>query len=92
MNKKRLSIIGRGTVGCLNALKFSNLGYDIDWYHDPKKPALAVGEGTDLVLPKFLYKEMGLNYEDLFKKVVSHAKEYGYVLIVALMLLHIGLD
>ena len=74
MSKKRLSIIGRGTVGCLNALKFSNLGYDIDWYHDPKKPTLAVGEGTDLVLPKFLYEEMGLNYENLFK-LDAHYKQ-----------------
>ena len=74
MVKKRLSIIGRGTVGCLNALKFSNLGYDIDWYHDPSKSALSVGEGTDLVLPKFLYKEMGLNYDDLFK-LDAHYKQ-----------------
>ena len=74
MVKKRLSIIGRGTVGCLNALKFSNLGYEIDWYHDPKKPALAVGEGTDLVLPKFLSKEIDLNYEDLFK-LDAHYKQ-----------------
>lgn len=74
MVKKRLSIIGRGTVGCLNALKFSNLGYEIDWYHDPEKPALAVGEGTDLVLPKFLSKEIDLNYDDLFK-LDAHYKQ-----------------
>ena len=50
----KLSIIGRGTVGCLTALKFSNEGFDIDWYQDPHIQPLSVGEGADLSLPHFL--------------------------------------
>jgi|TARA_R110000803_G_scaffold68457_1_gene130379 hypothetical protein len=73
MDKKRLSIIGRGTVGCLTALNFSNKGYDIDWYHDPNTPALSVGEGTDLSIPKFLQKQMGFNHDD-FIKLDGHYK------------------
>jgi len=71
---KKISIIGRGTVGCLAALKFSNLGYDIDWYHDPNTPPLSVGEGTDLALPNFLKEELNLNY-DLAKELDIHYKQ-----------------
>ncbi len=62
---KRLSIIGRGTVGCMSAIKFHNLGYKIDWYHDPNTPPLSVGEGTTLQIPRFMSDELGLNYNDL---------------------------
>ncbi len=100
MGKKRLSIIGRGTVGCLNALKFSNLGYDIDWYHDPEKLALSVGEGTDLALPKFLSKELNLSYDDLFKldahykqgieKINWGSKPFTHLFGIGYMALHIN--
>jgi hypothetical protein len=65
--KDTLSIIGRGTVGCLNALKFSNLGYDINWYQDPHISPLSVGEGADLSLSYFLSTELNFSYEDLIK-------------------------
>ena len=100
MVKKRLSIIGRGTVGCLNALKFSNLGYEIDWYHDPEKPALSVGEGTDLAVPKFLSKELDLSYDDLFKldahykqgieKINWGSKPFTHLFGIGYMALHIN--
>jgi hypothetical protein len=61
---KRLSIIGRGTVGCMSAIKFHNLGYKIDWYHDPNTPPLSVGEGTTLQIPRFMSDELGLNYNE----------------------------
>lgn len=61
----KLSIIGRGTVGCLTALKFSNEGFDIDWYQDPHIQPLSVGEGADLSLPHFLTNELKFSYEDL---------------------------
>ena len=62
-----LSIIGRGTIGCLTALKFSNLGYDINWYQDPHISPLSVGEGADLSLPYFLNTELNFGYGDLIK-------------------------
>ena len=62
-----LSIIGRGTVGCLNALKFSNLGYNINWYQDPHISPLSVGEGADLSLSHFLSTELKFSYEDLIE-------------------------
>ena len=71
---KRLSIIGRGTAGCLSALHFSNRGYNIDWYHDPNTPALSVGEGADLTLPHYLNEEMNMNHED-FIKLDGHYKQ-----------------
>ena len=71
---KRLSIIGKGTVGCLSALKFSNEGYEVDWYHDPNTPSLSIGEGTDLLLPNFLDSELNLNYDDL-KQLDAHYKQ-----------------
>jgi hypothetical protein len=70
---RKLSIIGRGTAGCLSALHFSNRGYDVDWYYDPNTPALSVGEGTDLILPRYLGIEMGMNHED-FIKLDGHYK------------------
>ena len=71
---KKVAIIGKGTVGCLSALKFSNNGYAIDWYHDPNTPALSVGEGTDLTLPAFLDDEIDLNYEKI-KQLDAHYKQ-----------------
>ena len=70
--KKRLSIIGRGTAGCITALNLAHNskfdkgnGFDIDWYHDPKTPPLSVGEGTDLILPTFLANRLkDLNYDN----------------------------
>ena len=62
-----LSIIGRGTVGYLNALKFSNLGYNINWYQDPHISPLSVGEGADLSLSHFLSTELKFSYEDLIE-------------------------
>ena len=54
--KKKLSIIGRGTAGCLNAIHFRHRipDIDIDWYFDPKKPQQSVGEGSTLSLPRLL--------------------------------------
>lgn len=71
---RKVAIIGKGTVGCLSALKFSNDGYEVDWYHDPNTPALSVGEGTDLVLPAFLDGEIDLNYDKL-KDLDAHYKQ-----------------
>lgn len=74
MFNKKISILGTGTVGCLNALKFSNLGYEIDWYYDSNIPSLSVGEGTDLVMPNFLKEELNFNY-DLSKSIDAHYKQ-----------------
>ena len=64
--RKKLSIIGRGTAGCLNAIHFKHRipDIDIDWYFDPKKPQQSVGEGSTLSLPRLL-EPTGLKYEDL---------------------------
>lgn len=69
---KNISVIGKGTAGCLTALKFHNLGYKIDWYYDSNTPALSVGEGTDLILPEFLYEELGITYDDFNKFDVNY--------------------
>jgi len=62
---KKISIIGKGTAGCLTALRFTNLGYEVEWYYDSTIPAASVGEGSDLSLPTFLFENTSLNYGNL---------------------------
>lgn len=66
MDKKKISIIGSGTGGCLTTstlLKNPNL--EITWYSDPNIPALSVGEGSFPFLPSSLYSDWGASYEIL---------------------------
>jgi len=65
---KKISVVGRGTVGCLSVahfLKHTNL--EIDWIFDPNIPAAAVGEGTSLIFPKELLKVFNWQHDSLLK-------------------------
>lgn len=57
--KKKLSIVGKGTVGCLSVPYFlHHTDWDIDWVYDPSIPTTAVGEGTTFTVPKLLHQTM----------------------------------
>jgi Tryptophan halogenase len=63
---KKLTIIGRGTAGCLTAAYFSkNTDYEIDWIFDPNIKQQAVGEGTNLAIPKQLDEDLDFNVVEL---------------------------
>lgn len=66
MNKKKLTIIGRGTAGALSVPFFyNNTDYEIDWIFDPNIKPQAVGEGANLVLPDMLRDSFNFQYSDL---------------------------
>lgn len=71
---KRVSIIGKGTAGCITALDMSNSGYEVDWYHDSTLPAASVGEGADMSFCRFLDEHTDLNYNNL-DKIDGYYKE-----------------
>ena len=52
---KKLTIIGKGSVGSLAVMQFlKNTDWDIDWVFDEKIPVASVGEASNLVLPQAL--------------------------------------
>jgi len=52
---KKLTVIGRGTVGSMAVAHFLRwTDWDIDWLYDPDIKPTAVGEGTNLILPRSL--------------------------------------
>lgn len=59
--KKRLAVIGQGTVGCTAVAWFLKHIPDvqIDWYYDPKIKPTPVGEGTGLGVP-LLWRDIDL--------------------------------
>lgn len=68
MKNKKLSIVGRGTVGCLTVGHFlAYTNWEIDWIFDPNVPAAAVGEGTSLIFPKELVKLFNWQHDTLYK-------------------------
>ena len=67
---KKISIIGKGTAGCLaflhainlrNSTEVSHGPLEIEWYYDSYTKAMAVGEGTTPVFPKTLIDIQGLS-------------------------------
>lgn len=63
---KKLSLIGRGTAGCLalgHFLKYTD--WEIDWIYDPNVPTQSVGEGANLVLPRALSSNLNFMPENL---------------------------
>lgn len=63
---KKLALIGIGTAGAFAATHFYKwTDWVIDWYFDPNIAKQAVGEGSTLVLPNFLYNNINFNVEDL---------------------------
>jgi len=64
--KKKLAIIGKGTAGCYALSHFMRwTDWDIDLIHDPDIKPQAVGEGSDLILPKSLNEQFDFSYTDL---------------------------
>ncbi len=72
---KKLAVIGRGTVGCVSALKLK-LHFpeaEVQWHYDPSIQPQSVGEGTTLILPSLLRETMGFGPRD-FEKVDGYVK------------------
>ena len=68
MKSKKISIVGRGTVGCLTVAHFLRYtDWEVDWIYDPDIPAAAVGEGTNLIFPKELVKLFNWQQDTLLK-------------------------
>ena len=60
--KKKLTIIGKGTVGALAITQYTQLSnFYIDWYYNADKSPLSVGEGSTLSLTRHLRRKLGLN-------------------------------
>jgi len=63
---KRISIIGRGTVGCLavsHFLRWTN--WEINWVYDPAIVPSSVGEGTTRVFPDALFDNLDFDSADM---------------------------
>lgn len=64
--RKKITIVGRGTVGCLSVshyLKYTD--YEIEWSFDPKIQPAPVGEGTTLIFPYILANNLNFSNIDL---------------------------
>ncbi len=71
---KKISIIGRGTVGCLAVSHFLRwTDYEIEWIHDPMIATSPVGEGTTLTFPRSLGHNLQFDTVDM-EKVSSTPK------------------
>lgn len=63
---KKITIIGRGTAGCLAAIYFAKqTDWKIDWIYDPNIKQQAVGEGTTLTVPIRLGLDLDFNVVEL---------------------------
>ena len=66
MEKKKIAIIGQGTIGCFSTAYFlAKTDWLIDWYFDSDIEALSVGEGTSLGIPDRLYEVVNFQHSDL---------------------------
>ena len=64
--RKKVTIVGRGTAGCISAAHFSaKTRWDIDWVYDPEIPAVSVGEGTTVLFPRTLRESLNWQWTDL---------------------------
>jgi hypothetical protein len=64
----RIAIIGNGTAGSLAVTHFFRYSdCEITWYYDPAIPPQAVGEGSNLVMPRALQANLGFYHQDLDK-------------------------
>lgn len=63
MSTKRITIIGRGTAGCLSVLHFLRYtDWQIHWIFDERIKPQAVGEGSFPSLPRTLKECLNANY------------------------------
>jgi hypothetical protein len=68
MENKKITIIGRGTAGCLTAAQFNHFwGGEVEWLYDPNIPTQSVGEGSQLSYPVNLYNLLDFTFSDLPK-------------------------
>jgi hypothetical protein len=73
---KKLTVIGRGTAGCISAAHFLHYtDWHVDFYHDHNIKPQAVGEGSNLVLPQRLNHIINFQHEDL--QSVDGTFKYG---------------
>jgi tryptophan halogenase len=64
--RKKLTIVGRGTAGCYAASHFAaSTDLEIELYYDPNVKVLTVGESGNLLLPRALQKNLGINYQNI---------------------------
>ena len=67
MNKK-LTVIGKGTVGALSVAHFLNYtDWNIDWIFDENISTTSVGEASNLKLPYELNESLNFQHHDLFE-------------------------
>lgn len=71
MRKQKVALIGRGTAGCQAATHLFTYmpNHELDWYFDPETKPQAVGEGSNLVLPRNMHQTLNFNYGEHFKRV-----------------------
>jgi len=70
----KVAVVGRGTAGCMSAAYFTKWsGIEVDWYFDPNIKPQAVGEGSNLSLPKRLQECVNFSPKD-FDKVDATIK------------------
>jgi hypothetical protein len=63
---KKISIVGRGTVGCLSVSHFLKwTDWQIDWIYDPNIQTSSVGEGTNLIFPNALFSNVEYSWSDI---------------------------
>lgn len=74
--KKRVAIIGRGTAGAQAAAHLSHYmpEHEVCWYFDDSIKPQAVGEGSNLILPKNMHTTLAFSYDELMKKVDGSVK------------------
>jgi hypothetical protein len=71
---KKITVIGRGTVGCLAVAHFYKwTDWQIDWVYDPTIEPASVGEGTNLIFPIALGLTLNFDSKDL-DAIDSHVK------------------
>ena len=73
---QKISIIGRGTAGCISAAHFLyHTDCYVDFYYDNNIKPQAVGEGSNLVLPMRLNQTINFQHEDL--SIIDGSFKYG---------------
>ena len=78
---KKITVIGAGNAGCLNALHFgyycrNNKNISIELIYDPTRPPEKVGQGTLLDIPELLFKSMGLTW---YENPIEVTPKFGIV-------------
>lgn len=62
----KITILGKGTAGCIAASYFRNsTTAEVEWVHDSKKAPQSVGEGSTLPLGRNFWAELGMGFRTL---------------------------